>query len=103
MHWWIAAPVVFALNLPFGYLRASARRLSMQWFLAIHVPVAFVIVLRLFGGLGWSLLSLPVLVGAFSLGQFLGGRLRLLRWQPAAIPTTTHHQDSGGAKGREDS
>ncbi len=103
MHLWVAGPIVFALNLPFGYLRASARKLSVQWFLAIHAPVVFVIVLRLFGGLEWGLLSLPVLVGAFSLGQFLGGRLRLLCWQPVAVPTTTRHQGSGGAKGREDS
>ncbi len=69
------AAVVLALNLPFGYWRAHVRRASRQWFLAIHVPVVLVIALRFLSGVGWALITFPVLVGAFFLGQLLGGVL----------------------------
>ena len=76
MSLWTVAPLVFVINLPFGYWRASVRKFSTQWLLAVHLPVPLVIALRIFSGLGWKLLSFPVLVGAFFLGQFVGGRLR---------------------------
>jgi hypothetical protein len=76
MGLWTVALLVFLINLPFGYWRASVRKLSTQWFLAVHLPVPLVIALRIFSGLGWKLISFPVLVGAFFLGQFVGGRVR---------------------------
>lgn len=76
MSLWTAALLVFLVNVPFGYWRASVRKFSRQWFLALHLPVPLVIALRVFSGLGWQLMSFPVLVGAFFLGQFVGGRLR---------------------------
>ncbi len=79
--WAIAAAVVL-LNLPFGYWRAGTQRLTLPWILAVHVPVPFVIALRIAGGLGWRLATFPVLIGAFFTGQFIGGRLR--RWRAAA-------------------
>ena len=76
MSLWAVALLVFLVNLPFGYWRASVRKLSRQWFLALHLPVPLVIALWVFSGLGWKLISFPVLVGAFVLGQFVGGRVR---------------------------
>lgn len=76
MSLWTVALLVFLINLPFGYWRASARKLSTQWFLALHLPVPLVIALTIFLGLGWKLISFPVIIGAFCLGQFVGGRLR---------------------------
>jgi hypothetical protein len=75
MKLWGIAVLVFLLNIPFGYWRASVRKFSWQWALAIHLLVPIVIALRIFSGLGWQLLSFPVLVGAFFLGQFCGGKL----------------------------
>ena len=72
----IVALLITTLNLPFGFWRAGTRRLTVPWFLAIHLPVPLAIGLRLAVGLTWRLSSLPVFVGAFALGQFLGGRLR---------------------------
>lgn len=81
----LVAALVFLINLPFGYWRASVPVRSRQWFLAIHLPVPLVVALRVGSGLGWQLTSFPVLVGAFFLGQFLGGKLsRLFRRRPAA-------------------
>lgn len=76
---WTVATAVLFINLPFGYWRAGAKRLSLPWFLAIHVPVPLVIGLRFASGLGFQLATLPVMVGAFFTGQFLGGRVRLWR------------------------
>lgn len=78
MKLFLVAAAVFLLNLPFGYWRARVPTRSRQWFLAIHLPVPFVIALRVLSGLGWQLASFPVLVGAFFLGQFVGGRLARL-------------------------
>ena len=71
--------LVFLVNLPFGYWRAHVRRFSFQWFLAVHLVVPFVVGLRILGGVGWQVMTYPVVVGAFCAGQFLGGRLHSLR------------------------
>ena len=73
------AILVFLLNLPFGYWRANELKLSTRWFLAIHIPVPFVIALRVFSGLGWQFITFPVLIGAFFAGQVIGGKFYLLR------------------------
>ena len=78
MGLWTVALLVFLLNLPFGYWRASSKKFSRQWFLAVHLPVPLVIALSLYSGMGWKPVSFPVLVGAFFLGQFVGGKVRLL-------------------------
>ncbi len=75
-----AGALVFVINLPFGFWRSRVRRLSLPWFLAIHLPVPLVILVRIFAGLGWQLITFPVLIGAYAAGQFLGGRIiRALR------------------------
>ncbi len=65
--------IVLLLNLPFGYWRAGARKFSLPWFLAVHVPVPLTIGLRLAGGIGWHMATFPILIGTFFGGQFLGG------------------------------
>lgn len=69
------ALIVFLLNIPFGYWRASVPKFSWRWILAIHMPVPLVVALRIYSGLGWQLLSFPVVIGAFFLGQFCGAQL----------------------------
>jgi hypothetical protein len=76
MGLWTVALLVFLLDLPFGYWRASVRKRSLQWFLAVHIPVPVIIALRIYSGLGFKLITFPVIVGAFFLGQFVGGRVR---------------------------
>lgn len=74
--------IVLVINVPFGYWRANVRWFSLQWLLAIHIPVVFVVALRLAShmGFGWS--SYVILVAAFFLGQQAGSmiskRLRLI-------------------------
>jgi hypothetical protein len=77
MNLLFALGLVCAVNLPFGYWRAGLARLSLAWFVAIHAPVPLVFLIRYLFGLEWRLGSLPLFLGAFFLGQWLGGRLRL--------------------------
>lgn len=72
----LAAGGILLLNLPFGYWRAGLRKLSLAWFLAIHVPVPLAIGLRFALGLPFRLATLPLFVAAFFSGQFLGARIR---------------------------
>ena len=74
MPLWVVAAIVFLLNLPFGYWRAGTRRFSLPWILAVHLPVPVIIALRIYSGLGWQLVTFPVLISAFFLGQFTGGK-----------------------------
>jgi RsiW-degrading membrane proteinase PrsW (M82 family) len=76
MGLWTVSLLVFLIDLPFGYWRASVRRKSSRWFLALLLPLPLVIALSIYAGLGFKPISLPVLVGAFFLGQFVGGRVR---------------------------
>ncbi len=66
--------VVFLINLPFGYWRFNAARFSRQWMMAVHIPVPFVFLLRIFSGFGLS--AIPLLMLSFAAGQFAGGKLR---------------------------
>ncbi len=69
----LTAALVAGVNVPFGYWRARVDRFSRAWFLAVHLPVPVVVALRMAAGLGWRLNTFPILVGAFCLGQWLGG------------------------------
>lgn len=89
MNIWEVAILVFILNLPFGYWRAGATKLSRSWFLAVHIPVPFGIALRIVSGLGWHFSTFPIMVGAFFLGQYLGGMLYALMKQLDRTPVTS--------------
>ena len=74
----IVTIIVFLLNIPFGYWRANVRRFSTQWFLAIHIPVPFIVALRLLSGIGFGWYTYLFLVGGYFLGQQFGSLL--MRW-----------------------
>lgn len=63
---------VFILNLPFGYWRAGLRKLSLPWFLAIHLPVPLVVALRFIAELDWTFI--PFSAASFFAGQMVGVR-----------------------------
>ena len=76
MGLWTGTLLVFLVNLLSGYWRASVRRRSGQWFLALFLPVLLIAALEIYTGLGRKLMSFPALVGSFCLGQLVGGRVR---------------------------
>lgn len=66
---------IFILNLPFGYWRQRVRKFSFYWVLSIHVPVLIIIAARLLLHIPYQWVSLPFSVGAFFLGQYVGGKI----------------------------
>ncbi len=77
------------INIPFGYWRANVRRFSLQWFLAIHLPVPFLILLRNFSGVELELLTFIFLITAFFLGQLAGKKMFERMSIYSAIPLTS--------------
>lgn len=61
----------FAANVPLGYWRASLRKFSPAWFVAVHLSIPFIIYLRF--RLGVSYLFIPFTLGLAVTGQLLGG------------------------------
>jgi len=74
----VISSLVFLLNIPFGYWRANVKRFTTQWFLAIHIPVPFIVALRLLSGIGFSWYSYVFLVAGFFLGQKFGSTI--MKW-----------------------
>jgi hypothetical protein len=74
--WHMSAAIflTWLVNLPFGYWRASLKKLSFKWFLAIHLPIPFVVLFRFVFHLGFQLYTYPFLVAAFFFGQFIGAK-----------------------------
>jgi len=64
--------LVFLINIPFGAWRRQKRRMSLNWFLAIHIPVVLSIGLRLFAGIEFRWSYLLLFVAAFTAGQVAG-------------------------------
>lgn len=69
------ALLVFILNIPFGYWRNNVKKFSLQWILAIHIPVPLVIAVRFMADIGFHWSTYPLLIGAYFAGQFAGGRI----------------------------
>jgi hypothetical protein len=69
------ALIIFFFNIPFGYWRANVKKFSIQWVLAIHIPVPVVIAFRFFAGIGFAFITYPVLICAFFGGQFTGSKI----------------------------
>ena len=70
---------VFLLNLPFGFWRAGVRKFSLAWFLSVHVPIPFIVGLRLVSGMGFHLSTFPVMIGAYLAGQYTGSAIKRRR------------------------
>jgi len=70
---------VFLLNLPFGFWRAGVRKFSAAWFLSVHLPIPFIVGLRILSGMGFHLATFPVMIGAYLAGQYTGGAIKRRR------------------------
>lgn len=79
----------FGANVPFGAYRSTVRRLGWRWFLAIHVPIPAIFLLRT--GAGYSYWFIPWLAVGAICGQLAGARLlklwRARRDQRVADPS----------------
>ncbi|HHH53396.1 MAG TPA: hypothetical protein ENK91_07035 [Bacteroidetes bacterium] len=71
----IVTILTFVLNLPFGYWRSKVKKYSFLWFLYIHLPIPFIVLMRFQFHLGFQWWTYPFLVGAFFTGQLVGKKL----------------------------
>jgi len=64
--------IVLIINIPFGFWRTGLKRLSLKWFLAIHIPAAFSVTLKFIAGIEkkWWVIILSVVI--FLIGQYIG-------------------------------
>jgi hypothetical protein len=69
----IIACVAVLINVPMGYWRTRVRKYSLGWFLAIHLSIPLIFVLRIKSGLGYG--YIPELFLAAIAGQVIGGKL----------------------------
>jgi hypothetical protein len=73
----IFALFVFVIAFPFGFWRAKNKFKSRNWIVAIHIPVIFIILLRIYNkthfGIGFSFISLLYNVISFTLAQYIAG------------------------------
>ena len=76
MGLWTFALLIFLFSLACGYWRASVRKASRQWMLAMFLPAAFIIALRNYSELDIGLKTYSAAAVAYCLGQFVGGRIR---------------------------
>ncbi|MSN25571.1 MAG: hypothetical protein GJV46_06830 [Geobacter sp.] len=61
----------FILSVPCGYLRQNYPKYSSMWFLLIHLPIPFIVLLRLKAGVSWHFI--PLTLGGSVAGQIIGG------------------------------
>ena len=65
--------LTFIITLPFGRWRTRCRKYSVSWFLAIHLPIPFIIFMRF--GAHFSYTYIPLFLASTILGQFVGGKV----------------------------
>ncbi|HXW69576.1 MAG TPA: hypothetical protein VEJ88_08185 [Dissulfurispiraceae bacterium] len=71
----IITAFAFILNLPFGYIRKSAKKYSRKWLLCIHAPVPMVIIARITTHTDYRFIPVFILVSVA--GQICGGKINL--------------------------
>lgn len=82
----VVLAAVIVVTLPFGFYRAHTDKFSLRWFLAIHVPVIFVFLIRFGSHLSYAFI--PLTFVAFTAAQLLGawaGRWWLSRRRAPAM------------------
>lgn len=63
--------LAFLVSVPCGYIRRNYSKYSFMWFLLIHMPIPFIVLMRVKAGLGWSII--PFTLGSSFAGQIAGG------------------------------
>lgn len=86
----LAILLAVGLNVPFGAYRITTRRFSWRWFAAVHLPIPFVVIMRLSLGLGWWFV--PFMLAATVAGQVLGSWLYSL-WRARHAVAQTEPAD----------
>ncbi len=68
--------IIFTINIPFGYWREGVKKFSRDWFLAVHLPVPFIVAIRLFMGVKLTVPLFMLFVACYFSGQYTGSVIR---------------------------
>ena len=71
--------MAFLISFPCGYIRQNYVKFSFMWFLLIHIPIPFIVMLRLGAGRDWHVI--PLTLGGSIAGQIVGASIRRRRSQ----------------------
>jgi len=63
--------LAFIISVPCGIIRQNYARYSFMWFLLIHIPIPFIVLMRVEAGLDWHMI--PLTLGGSIAGQIAGG------------------------------
>lgn len=63
--------LAFLVSVPCGYIRQNYEKYSFMWFLMIHLPIPFIVLMRIEAGFDWHVIPLT-LAGSVA-GQIVGG------------------------------
>jgi hypothetical protein len=63
--------LAFVISIPCGYIRQNYPKYSFMWFLLIHLPIPFIVLLRIKAGISWHFI--PLTLGGSVAGQIIGG------------------------------
>ena len=63
--------LAFIVSVPCGYLRQNYKKYSFMWFLLIHLPIPFIVLLRIKAGFDWHVI--PLTLSGSVAGQLVGG------------------------------
>lgn len=80
--------IILVINIPFGYWRSNVKKFSLQWFLAVHIPIPIIVILRIYSDIGFAWYTYPFLIGSFFLGQRVGSSI-LKRLKQRCISTSS--------------
>ena len=82
----IAGLVILSLviSIPCGYIRQNYPKYSFMWFLLIHLPIPFIVLLRIEAGISWHFI--PLTLGGSVAGQIIGGVASRRRKQDVKTP-----------------
>lgn len=82
----IVGLVILALiiSIPCGYIRQNYPKYSFMWFFLIHLPIPFIVLLRIKTGLSWHFI--PFTLGGSFAGQIIGGAVSRRRKLNAKAP-----------------
>jgi len=69
--------LAFMVSVPCGYIRQNYAKYSFMWFLLVHIPIPFIVLLRVEVGLSWH--YIPLTLGGAIAGQLAGGYVN--RWR----------------------
>jgi len=69
--------LAFIISIPCGYMRENFVKRSFMWFLLIHIPIPFIVLLRIKAGINWH--AIPYTLAGSIAGQLAGGHFNRRR------------------------